>query len=178
MPPSDLRLDDGVRIPQPAERGADPDQACIQRRARRAALEVRLHGRLRRVVQLPVEVARDVAAGTPAAQRLCLGGQTPFVIGGERAHKHHPTPPQSLLGGRQPGPGRLGDLGAGPAQGVMEDDRHAVDDGQPRKRVLELVAHLRALEDLLRDHRPVVVVPVGLDSVDVELVAVRRWTGR
>ena len=64
-------------------------------------------------------------------------------------------------------------FGSSPAQSVVEHDRHAIDDGQPRQGVLELVAHLRALQDTLRDDRPVVVVPVGLDRVDVELVVVR-----
>ena len=52
----------------------------------------------------------------------------------------------------------------------MEDDRNPIDDRQARQRVLELIVHLRAFEHALRGHRPVVVVPVGLDGVDVELI--------
>ena len=54
----------------------------------------------------------------------------------------------------------------------MEKDGDAVDDREPRERVLELVPELGALEDPFGRHRVPVIPPVGLDRLDVQLVVV------
>ena len=58
----------------------------------------------------------------------------------------------------------------------MEHDRDAVDDREPGQRILELVAELGALEHELGCHGVPVILPVGLDRVDVELVVMRART--
>ena len=124
------------------------------------------------VVELAVQVGRDVPSGAPASERLGEAGLATGVAFGQGVHEHHSTPSQALLRGRQPGGHRRGDLGRGPADDVVEHDGHPVDDRQPGEPVLELVAQLRPLQDDLRGDRIPVVAPVGLDVLDVELVVV------
>ncbi len=121
-------------------------------------------------IELTVQVGGDVAPGSPAAKRLLEARPVARIVGGEGAHEHHPATPQPLLGGRQADAQGIGDLGSGPAQRVVKDDRHAEDDGQPGQRVLQIVAQLGPLQDPLRRDGPGVVGPLLLDGCDVELI--------
>ena len=128
-----------------------------------------LHGRLRRCVQVVVEVRGDVTTGTPAVHRLRQACLPPGVVFGKSAHEHHPSAAQPLFGGGQADVHGRRDLGDGPAEGVVEDDRQAIDDRQPGQSILELVAQLGAFEDALGHHRVGVVAPIAFDVFDVEL---------
>jgi len=55
----------------------------------------------------------------------------------------------------------------------MEQHGHPVDDREAGQGILQLVPQLRSFEHELRRDRVVVVLPLGLDDVDVELVVVR-----
>jgi hypothetical protein len=55
----------------------------------------------------------------------------------------------------------------------VEQHGHPVDDREPCEGILQLVPQLGALEDEVRRDRVVVVLPLGLDSIDVEFVVMR-----
>ena len=129
-----------------------------------------LDGRPRRFVELTIQIGGNVPPGTPAAQGLGEAGLASLVVLGERAHEQHPAPPQALLGRRKARGHRPGDLHGRPAEHIVEHNCDSVDDRQPGQRILELVTELGALEHSLRSHRVPVILPVGLDCIDVELV--------
>ena len=116
-------------------------------------------------------------AGAPAAEWLGETRLPSLVTLGERTDEHHPAPPQTLFRGRQTSFHGSGDLRRGPADDVVEDHRYAVDHGQAGQGVLQLIAKLGPLQDPVGRDRVAIVAPVGLDGVDVELVATDGYMG-
>ena len=52
----------------------------------------------------------------------------------------------------------------------MEQDGDAIDDREPRERVLELVTELGSLQHAIGCHRVPVILPGCLHGIDVELI--------
>ena len=76
----DLHIDDRVGIAQDLHAGPHADERGIEGRAGRAGLQMVLDRLTGRLVELAVEVARDMASRLPAAKRLRQAGAPLGVV--------------------------------------------------------------------------------------------------
>ena len=86
----------------------------------------------------------------------------------------HPPASESLLGGREPGVGGLGDLAGGPPLDVVQQHHTAVHERQVDERVLQVHPVQRLLGEGRLVERVAIVGPPLFDVADVDLPPWRR----
>ena len=122
-----------------AQHVAGRDERCVQRRARRTRLEVRLDHSPLLGGQLVVEVVRHQLPGVPAPHRYSFQVSTSLGSIGQRRREHHPPAAQALLRRGQSDLELGRDLGDGPADHVVEHDGAAIVERQPGESIAHLV---------------------------------------